>query len=171
MVRHVVFRGVSLVGVLLCTACTRASNPDPEAKLELERHEGGYHGGGSTLKLDRAGSYTYHRERWDDRGGGDVTECEGGLEATLAQAWIDRVASLSLVSHTDAAYQEMIGATDSRTEAIYVVYHPSSEAPQMPADASVHESVREEAQGWLSTYEDHRPASESCRVIRDDFGK
>jgi hypothetical protein len=156
---------------MLWMGCAKVVPVDPEAKLELQSHAGGWHGGGSTLKVDRAGRYTYRYWKSDDRGRGWSQECEGGLEAAITQAWIDRVAALSLEPFGEAAYREMIGATDSRRGAFLVVYHPSTGAAQMPADASVHDSVRDEAQGWLSTYEENRPASESCRVHDDGFGR
>lgn len=51
----------------------------------------------------------------------------------------------SRVPYDEAAYRETIGAKDGRTGTFLVVYHPSTGAPQMPADASVHDSVRDEA--------------------------
>jgi hypothetical protein len=170
MIRHVVLLEVPLAAVLLCTGCIGAGSPaqlDPEAKLELRSKNGGYHGGGSELKVDRAGRYTYHHASLDSRGGGRIGDCEGELPA-ITTAWIDRVAALPLVPYDDEAYREMIGATDSRTGGFYIVYHPSTGVPQMPADESVHDSVRDEAQGWLSTYREQRTPSESCRLTQDD---
>jgi hypothetical protein len=175
MVRHVVLPRVSIAGLLLCTSCTGAGAPtpavplDPGAKLELLHHMGGYHGGGSMLKVDHAGRYTYHYSKWDGTGRGVEEECEGGLEVVITPAWIDRVGALRLVPYEETAYRAMIDATDDRTDALYVVYHPSTGAPQMPADASVHDSVREEAREWLSTFRGHRPKSESCRMLHNDF--
>lgn len=168
MIQCVDLLGVSIAGALLATGCTKAEPLDLGARLELREHQGGWHGGGATLKLDREGRYAYRSERFDGTGRGRIQECEGKLEAAVAQAWIDRVAALSRVPYDEAAYREMIGAKDSRTGAFLVVYHPSTGAPQMPADASVHDSVRGEAQGWLATYEGQRPESESCRMLRDD---
>ena len=174
MIRRVVLPWVSLAGVLLCLGCTGAGAPaphDPEAKLELRRDASGHHGGASILKVGHAGGYTYNHSRSDDRGRDWEEECEGGLEATSTHAWIDRVAALPLVPYDERAHREMIGTTDSRSGGLYLVYHPSTGAPLMPATASAYESVADEANRWLLGYEDQRPAAETCRVIRNELGE
>lgn len=136
-------------------------------QLELERR-GGDHGGYWRLRVDHEGHYVYDSS--DSNGGGTITErvCGGNLDVTLVRAWFDRISALPLVPHDGGVYSKMARehppATGIVFEAFMVVYRPSKDVSQMPADLDAYEQVRDEAREWFRARPQGDPCEQTERV-------